>query len=110
MQADEPAVRAELQQALAVLGIGVVEQSNLVLSGSTDLAPVEEKQGWYWQRGSYDLSFADGANTLAKNRWPIKVSSTDRGLLEQRVRDEVNGSLPGHVFDLLSTDPAATSR
>jgi hypothetical protein len=109
VDAADTTVRAELQQALAVLGIAVVESSNLVLVGSTDLAPVEEKQGWFWQRGSYELSFADGPNTLAKNRWPIKVSSTDRGLLDQRVRDEINRSLPGYVFALLSTDPAATS-
>ena len=98
-------IRAEIQRALAQLGVSVVNQSNLMLSGSLDTAPVESHGGWFWQRGSYELIFRDGTRVLAKQRWPIKVSSTDRGILASRVRDEINAQLPNHVFELLSTQP-----
>jgi len=104
VQADDPSIQAEIQQALATLGVPVAEQSNLILMGSLDVAPVEQKQAWFWLRGSYELVFKDGSKVLAKQRWPVKVSSTEANLLPQRLRDEINGRLPGYVFELLSTD------
>lgn len=96
---------AELQRALAQLGVEVVNDSNLRLTGSLDLAPVEAKNGWFWQRGSYELIFADGGEVLARQRWPLKVSATESGLLASRLRDELNRRLPGRVIELLSTQP-----
>jgi len=98
-------IRAEIQRALAQLGVQIVNSSNLVLSGSLDVAPLESHQGWYWQRGSYELIFSDGTRVLAKKRWPIKVSSTEEGMLPSRVRDEINAQLPNRVFELLSSQP-----
>ncbi len=104
--ADDPSVAAELQRALAQMGVRVVTgESYLSLSGSLDLAPVEERQGWFWQRGSYELIFRQAEKVLAKQRWPIKVSSTEQGLLAGRVRDEINQQLPTRVFELLSAQP-----
>lgn len=103
VQAENNSLQAEIQQALATLGVPVVEQSNLKLSGELDVAPVEQKQAWYWMRGSYELVFRDGTKVLAKQRWPVKVSSTEVNLLQQRVRDEINSKLPGYVFELLSS-------
>lgn len=104
VQAEDSSIQAEIQQALATLGVKVAEQSNLVLVGSLDVAPVEQKQAWFWLRGSYELIFKDGNNVLAKQRWPVKVSSTEPNLLPQRLRDEINGKLPGYVFELLSAE------
>ncbi|MBA55439.1 MAG: hypothetical protein CMK89_13370 [Pseudomonadales bacterium] len=104
VMAEDPSLKAEIQQALATLGVPIVEQSNLQLRGDIDVAPVEEKQGWFWLRGSYELIFQDGTKVLAKQRWPVKVSSTEANLLPQRLRDEVNSKLPNYVFELLSSD------
>ena len=103
--AEDESVTAELQRALTQLGVSVVDNSNLSLAGSLDLAPVEQRQGWFWQRGSYELIFRQSGEVLAKQRWPVKVSSTDEGLLAGRVRDEINQQLPARVFELLSTEP-----
>ncbi len=105
VEAKDDSVKAELEQALSTLGVQTVTNSNLALGGTADYAPVERKQGWYWLRGSYELTFADGATMLAKQRWPMKVSSIERNLLEQRARDEVNRRLPGYVYQLLSATP-----
>ncbi|MVF14090.1 hypothetical protein FT643_18290 [Ketobacter sp. MCCC 1A13808] len=105
VKADDPSVKAELQKAISDLGITTAQQSNLVLQGTLDTAPVEARQNWYWLRGSYELIFFDGSNVLDKQRWPIKVSSTEQNLLKQRARDEINRNLPQYVFDMLSSAP-----
>ena len=102
--AEDESLRAEIQQALSTLGVPLVDQSNLVLSGDLDVAPAEQRQGWFWMRGSYELIFKDGNKVLAKQRWPVKVSSTSPDLLSQRVRDEINRQLPVYVFELLSSE------
>lgn len=103
--AQSDSLAAEMQRALAQLGVQVVGESNLRLAGSLDLAPVEAKNGWFWQRGSYELIFADGTEVLAKRRWPLKVSATESGLLGSRLRDELNRQLPDRVIELLSSQP-----
>lgn len=104
VMADDESLQAEIQQALSTLGVPIVAQSNLLLKGDIDIAPVEQKQGWFWLRGSYELIFQDGNRVLAKQRWPVKVSSTEANLLPQRLRDEVNSKLPNYVFELLSSE------
>lgn len=105
VQADDPSVKAELQRALTRLGVKTVAQSEYVLRGFADLAPVSEQQGWFWLRGSYELMLQHKDTVMAKKRWPVKISAADPGLLQQRARDELNQQLPGHVFELLSSEP-----
>jgi len=105
VSANDKNVKKELQQALARLGVQSAQRANLALGGTVDFAQVEQKQGWYWLRGSYELTFADGETMLAKQRWPVKVSSTDRRLLEQRARDDINRNLPSYVYELMSATP-----
>lgn len=105
VQADDPSVKAELQRALTRLGVKTVAQSDYVLRGFSDLAPVSEQQSWFWLRGSYELMLQYQETVLAKKRWPVKISAAEPGLLQQRARDELNQTLPGHVFELLSSDP-----
>jgi flagellar motor protein MotB len=104
IRAGDDTVQAELEQALASLGVQLVDESNLTIHGHMDMAPVEAKQGWYWLRGSYELQFEDNGVALAKKRWSIKVSATDEAVLEKRARDEINQSLPRYVYQLLSSD------
>lgn len=104
-RSDDASVKAELERALSRLGVNPVAKSNLVLQGDMDVAEPEQKQGWFWLRGSYELIFFDGDRVLDKTRWPIKVSSTEPGLLPQRARDEINRNLPQYVFDMLSASP-----
>lgn len=104
VQADEPSLRTELQRALTKLGVMVVPQSEYVLRGFSDLAPVSEQQSWFWLRGSYELSLWSKETVIAKKRWPVKISAADPGLLQQRARDELNQKLPAQVFELLSSE------
>jgi len=101
--ASNEAVQAELQQALAQLGVQIVTQSNLVLKGAVDVAPVSMQQGWYWQRGAYELMFLDGDKVLAKERYPVKVSAREQAMVAQRLKDQLNSNLSQYVFSLMSS-------
>ncbi len=103
VQADKETLVTELQSAIGNLGIQYQPQSSTVLSAVMDTEPVEQKQGWYWLRGSYELSLSTGGTVIAKKRWPIKVSATDKGMVQQRAKDSINSQLPNHVFELLSS-------
>ena len=105
VQADDPSVKAELQRALTRLGVKTVAQSEYVLRGFADLAPVSEQQSWFWLRGSYELMLQHQETVMAKKRWPVKISAAEPGMLQQRARDELNQKLPGYVFELLSSEP-----
>ncbi|GAA3956619.1 hypothetical protein GCM10022278_13970 [Allohahella marinimesophila] len=104
VQADDPSVKAELQRALTKLGVKTVAESEYVLRGFTDMAPVTEQQGWFWLRGSYELMLQRNETVMAKQRWPVKVSAADAGMVQQRARDELNQKLPGYLFELLSSE------
>jgi hypothetical protein len=105
VEANDSSLQEELEQALVSIGVQNVQDARLKLIGRMDVAPIEHKQGWYWMRGSYELVFRDEKRVLAKQRWPIKVSSTEEALVYQRARDNINYKLPQYVYDLLSTQP-----
>jgi hypothetical protein len=102
IEAPDEMIRGELQQALARLGVHTVEHSNLLLQGTLDLAPINVKQGWHWQRGSYQLVFKDADNVLAKQRYPLKVSAQESHMVALRLKDTLNRSLAQHVYQMLS--------
>lgn len=103
--AEDPSVQAELQRGLALLGVKVVEHGRYTLTGFTDTAPVEQRQGWFWLRGAFELVFQDESRVLAKQRWPIKLSATDEAMVYQRAKDQINQQLPQYLFELLSSEP-----
>lgn len=105
VEANDPSLQEELEQAIVALGIQNQPKSQLLMIGRMDMAPVEFQQGWYWLRGSYELVFRDARRVLAKQRFPVKVSATSEGMVYQRARDEINRDLPQAVYDLLSTSP-----
>lgn len=96
-------LKAELEQALTTLGVTLVASSNLQFIGLMDVAKPQRKQGWYWLRGAYELSVVDNGYTLAKQRWPIKVSAQEENMLEQRARSQVNLNMAKYVYQLLAS-------
>jgi hypothetical protein len=103
VQADDETLQQELQNAIGTLGIQYNPQSNTVLTGSIDAEPLQNKQGWYWLRGAYQLSLSIDGTVIEKKRWPFKVSATDKGVAAQRAKDEVNSKMPTHLYELLSS-------
>lgn len=96
-----------LQAAIASLGIRQRPDARYELRGGLDLAPMQQRAGWYWLRGSLQLRLLDRGSEIARQRWPVKVSATDAGMAEQRARDLAASELPGHLYQLLTSAPSA---
>ena len=92
-----------LQSAVNALGAQYFERSAYIVEGKMDTEPLQKKQGWYWLRGSVQLSLRKGDEVIAKQRWPIKVSAVDKGMVEQRAQDHLAAELPNYLFGLLTS-------
>ena len=64
--------------------------------------PAKLQQGWYWLRGSTELSLIYQGKALAKKRWPLKVSATDEAMVEQRAKDKLNEMMTSYLYELIS--------
>ena len=102
-QADSPQLQKSLQSAVSTLGITIDKNAPYQLSASMDTEPVQKKQGWYWLRGSTELSLIYQGEALAKKRWPLKVSATDKGMVEQRAKDKISEQMAAYLYELIST-------
>ena len=73
---------------------GFPESSNTsnsyTLSAGLELQSPIEREGWYWLRGTLTLRLAsvDG-NVLGNKTWPLKVSSSSKQPLNQRMKASV---------------------
>lgn len=101
--ADEPQMKQALQGAVAALGIQSNVSSAYVLSGKLDMEPIERKTRWYWMGGSLELSLEKSGEVLAKQRWPLKVSATEEGMVMQRAKDQLANGMPRKLYELLTT-------
>ncbi len=104
-QAAKPSMLDAVQSAIATLGIQFKQDSAYQVWGALDTTPVQEKQGWYWLRGSMQLSLRHNNESIATRRWPIKVSATDEGMVKQRARDQLSNDLAGQLYQLLVASP-----
>ncbi len=102
IRADDQLTQSELENAAASLGIQSVANSSYQLSSKMDKEPLQQKQGWWWIRGSLELELSQSNDTLAKQRWPIKQSSMEVGMAQQRLRDAINKKLPGYLYQMLT--------
>lgn len=106
-QAPTPEILGAVQSAIATLGIQYQQNSPWQVWGALDKLPIQEKQGWFWLRGSMHLSLRDGGDVVADKRWPIKVSATDPGMAQQRARDLLSNDLAGQLYEMLVTGKSA---
>lgn len=101
--ADSPQLQQNLESAIGTLGITLDKNAPYTLMGSIDTEPVQLKQGWYWLRGSTELSLIYQGEALAKKRWPLKVSATDKGMVEQRAKDKLSEQMTAYLYELITS-------
>lgn len=103
--AESSSSKALLQSGLGEIGIQSVKDSNLILKANLELLDPANIQGWYWLRGSYELSISDGDNVISQKRWTVKISAKDEEMLMPRMKDHINKKVSGYLIELLSTKP-----
>jgi len=101
--ADSPQLQQSLESAISALGIRLDNNAPYQLIASMDTEPVQQKQGWYWLRGSTELSLIYQGEALAKKRWPLKVSAMDEGMVEQRAKDKLSEQMVPYLYELITS-------
>lgn len=102
-EADSTQLQQDLESAIGALGVTLDKNAPYQLIASMDTEPVQLKQGWYWLRGSMELSLIYQGETLAKKRWPLKVSATDKGMVEQRAKDKLSEQMTTYLYELITS-------
>ena len=102
-EADSPELQQTLEAAIGRLGITLDSNAPYRLSATLDTEPVQLKQGWYWLRGSTQLNLQYQGETLAKKRWPLKVSSVEQGMVEQRAKDKLSEQMTAYLYELITS-------
>ena len=94
-----------IQSGLAQLGVKVVENANVVVSADIDITEPSLINGWYWLRGSYELSISENGHVISRKRWPLKVSAKQEDLLMPRLQDSINAKITQYLTELVSDSP-----
>lgn len=64
--------------------------------------PLEEERGWYWLRGTLQITLLDAlGHEIGVQRWPLKASATTKKRAEQRMLSEANDTLKQNLRDSL---------
>jgi len=78
-------------------------QSTYSLNCKLLLDSHQDNQGWYWQRGTLEISLLDPATkkSYGSQQWSIKASSQKKALAKKRVRDKINSILNNEIRQIL---------
>ncbi|MEH6470641.1 MAG: LPP20 family lipoprotein [Halopseudomonas sp.] len=102
--AAEPELLAQLEHAVGQIGASIQNEAELHLHGAMDREPIVMQQGWYWVRGSLQLALSNSDGTvIAQQRWPVKISAQEEGMVEQRLRDRINQDIANQLFQLVTS-------
>ena len=102
-EADSSELQQTLEAAIGRLGITLDGNAPYRLFATLDTEPVQLKQGWYWLRGSTQLNLQYQGETLAKKRWPLKVSAVEQGMVEQRAKDKLSEQMADYLYELITS-------
>ena len=102
-EADSAELQRNLESAIGTLGITLDRKAPYLLTASMDTEPVQQQQGWYWLRGSTQMSLIFQGETLASRRWPLKASAQDEGMVEQRAKDKLSEQMTAYLYELITS-------
>jgi hypothetical protein len=101
---DGDAVHQILDGAVSASGftIAAAAQAKYILSASLDLGDLEQREGWYWKKGTLEIALADADNKVrGTRRWNIKSSALTRDDAQRRALDQVNRILKDELRAVL---------
>lgn len=94
-----------LESSAAKVGVNIVPESQYKLAFTLEKQAVEQKQSWYWLRGSLVLSVLEKDKGISELRKTFKISAQDPALLNQRLDDKLTKQLPNYIYELLTPSP-----
>jgi hypothetical protein len=93
-----------LQAGVSSLGVMLTDDADIVISADIDITAPTLINGWYWLRGSYELSLLEKGKVISRKRWPIKISAKEAALLHARLEDKINQNVAQYVIELVSDE------
>jgi hypothetical protein len=75
-----------------------------VLKATLETVPVIRRENFYWLQAAMNFQLQENNKTAkvrGSDRWEIKVSATDEGLVEKRLKDELNHFGKGKYRDMI---------
>lgn len=98
-----PTLLPQLQHAINQLGAQLSPNSDLLLLGELEREPLLEQGGWFWLRGSFQLTLSRGdGEVLSQQRWPFKLAVQQPSSVETRLRDQLSNDIAGQLYQLLT--------
>ncbi|SES64168.1 LPP20 family lipoprotein [Thalassotalea agarivorans] len=101
VDANSPELQSQVSAAVSQLGAAVVAESPLVITANFDNQPVLQEQGWYWLRGSLNLTATEDGVSTSKNRYDVKVSAQQESMLDKRLKDKMSESMMDYLLALV---------
>jgi len=101
---DSDAVHAVLDGAVSAAGFTLKspDQAQFTLTAAFDNGEIEQREGWYWQKGTLELSLSDRDNKVrGTQRWNIKSSALSKSDARHRAMDQMNKILKGDLRAVL---------
>jgi hypothetical protein len=90
---DGNAIHDILDGAVSAAGFTIKSpgQAQFTLTAALDIGDVEQREGWYWKKGTLEISLSDPDNKVrGTRRWNIKSSALSRNDAQRRALDQVN--------------------
>lgn len=71
--------------------IAAPAQAKYTLAANFDLGDPEQREGWYWKKGTLEITLSDADNKVrGTHRWNIKSSALSRDDAQRRALDQVS--------------------
>jgi len=91
--ADGDAIHDMLDGVVSASGFTLKSQAQAkyILTAALDLGDVEQREGWFWKKGTLEISLSDAANKVrGTRRWNIKSSALSQDDAQRRALDQVD--------------------
>lgn len=101
---DGTAIHDILDGAVSAAGFTLKNagQAKFTLNAAFDLGDLEQREGWYWKKGTLEISLSDANHKVrGTHRWNIKSSALSPNDAQHRALDQVNKILKGDLRAVL---------
>ena len=101
---DGAAIHDILDGAVSAAGFTIKspEQARFTLTAALDIGDIEQREGWYWKKGTLEISLSDSDNKVrGTRRWNIKSSALSKNDAQRRALDQVDKILKGDLRAVL---------
>lgn len=95
-QADDAGLAAQVEGGIAAAGFVAANEAeaSFTLQATWIASPVLQQDGWYWLRGTLELTLLErGGNVRGAVSWPLKVSAREEAQLVPRLSQRIEQTL-----------------